>query len=139
VRILLDTNIIISGLLSSESPPGKLIQGWLDGRFELVTSQAQLDELLRALGYERLCDRISPEQARDFLENIETAAIVVSSMPEVGFSSDPDDNIILATAIAGSADLIVSGDKPGMLALSEVEGIKIVTPRRVKRLKSWPS
>ena len=69
--------------------------------------------MLRALGYERLRDRISLEQARDFLENIEAAAIVVSSMPEIDFSSDPDDNIILATAIAGSADLIVSGDKPG--------------------------
>jgi len=137
VRILLDTNIIISGLLSSESPPGKLIQGWLDGRFELVTSQAQLDELLRALGYDRLRDRISPEQARDFLENIEAAAIMVATVPEVEFSSDPDDNIILATAIAGGADLIVSGDKPGMLTLSEVEGIKIVTPREaLDRLES---
>lgn len=129
MRILLDTNIIISGLLSSESPPGKLIQGWLDGRFDLVTSQAQLDELLRALGYERLRDRISPEQTRDFLENIEAAAIVAPSVDEVDFSPDPDDNVILATAIAGRADLIVSGDKPGMLILGAVEGIRIVTPR----------
>ena len=85
MRILLDTNIIISGFISSESPPGKLVQGWLDGRFELVTSQAQLDELLRALGYERLRDPISPEQARDFLENIEAAAIMVATVPEVDY------------------------------------------------------
>ena len=111
--ILLDTNVIISGLLSSEGPPGKLIQGWLDGAFELVTSGAQLSELQRAHGYERLRDRISPEQARDVLENIEAAAIIVESVGQVAFSSDPDDNIILATAIAGRADLIVSGDKPG--------------------------
>jgi putative PIN family toxin of toxin-antitoxin system len=129
VRILLDTNIIISGLLSSAGPPGKLMQGWLDGTFDLVTSQAQLEELQRALGYERLRDRINPEQARDFLENIEVSAIMVTSVGEVSFSADPDDNVILATAIAGQADLIVSGDKPGMLSLGAVEGITIVTPR----------
>ena len=105
------------------------MQGWLDGTFELVTSQAQLEELQRGLGYERLRDRINPEQARDFLENIEVAAIMLTSVGEVSFSADPDDNVILATAIAGQADLIVSGDKPGMLSLGVVEGITIVTPR----------
>jgi uncharacterized protein len=63
------------------------------------------------------------------LENIKAAAIIVESVGQVAFSSDPDDNIMLATAIAGRADLIVSGDKPGMLSLGEVEGIRIVTPR----------
>jgi putative PIN family toxin of toxin-antitoxin system len=129
VRILLDTNILISGLLSSAGPPGKLVQGWLDGAFEIVTSQAQLEELRRALGYERVRDRIHPDQARDVLENMEVAALVVLSIGAVNVSADPDDNVILATAIAGRADLIVSGDKPGMLRLGEVEGIRIVTPR----------
>jgi putative PIN family toxin of toxin-antitoxin system len=129
VRILLDTNIIISGFLSSEGPPGKLVQGWLDGTFELVTSPAQLEELRRALGYERLRDRINPDQAQYFLESVAVAAIVVTSVGEVTFSADSDDNVILATAIAGHAALIVSGDKPGMLNLREVEGIPIVTPR----------
>jgi predicted nucleic acid-binding protein len=50
-------------------------------------------------------------------------------MPTVAFSTDPDDNLILATAIVGNADLIVSGDRPGMLDLREVEGISIVTAR----------
>jgi putative PIN family toxin of toxin-antitoxin system len=129
VRILLDTNVIISGLLSSAGPPGKLVQGWLDGTFELVTSQVQLEELRRALDYERLRDRISPDQARDILENMEVAVLVVPTVGAVHFSSDPDDNMILATAIAGRADLIVSGDKPGLLHLGAVEGIRIVTPR----------
>jgi uncharacterized protein len=85
--------------------------------------------LRRALGYERVRDRIHPDQARDVLENMEVAALVVLSIGAVNVSADPDDNVILATAIAGRADLIVSGDKPGMLRLGEVEGIRIVTPR----------
>jgi putative PIN family toxin of toxin-antitoxin system len=97
----------------------------LDGVFELVTSQAQRAELQRALGYERLRDRIHPDQARDILENIEAVAVMVASTGAVAYSSDPDDNIILATALAGRAELIVSGDKPGMLRLGEVEGIPV--------------
>jgi predicted nucleic acid-binding protein len=82
--------------------------------------------LRRALGYKRLRDRISPEQARDVLENIEAAAIIVESVGQVTFSSDPDDNLMLATAIAARGDLIVSGDKLGMLSLGELEGNRAV-------------
>jgi len=60
VQILLDTNVIISGLLSGKGPPGRLLQAWLDGWFDLVTSHVQLDELRQALGYEKLRDRINP-------------------------------------------------------------------------------
>ncbi len=79
MRILLDTNIIISGFLSAKGPPGQLLQAWLDGRFDLVTSQTQLDELQRALGYDRLHGRVSPEQVRDFVDNIDVMAVVISS------------------------------------------------------------
>ena len=78
---------------------------------------------------DRLRDRIHPDQVRDVLENMEVAAIVGPSIGEVHVFADPDDNAILATAIAGRAELIVSGDKPGMLHLGAVEGIRIVTPR----------
>ena len=47
----------------------------------------------------------------------------------MNYSPDPDDNIILATAIAGGADIVVSGDKRDMLALGEVEGIRNMTAR----------
>lgn len=129
MRILLDTNVIISGFLSGKGPLGRLLQGWLDGRFDLVTSQTQLDELQRALGYAKLRDRINPAQVQDFVANIDVMAIMVPSVPAVSVSPDPADNLILAVALAGRADLIVSGDKLHMLALHEVEGIPIVTPR----------
>jgi putative PIN family toxin of toxin-antitoxin system len=129
VRILLDTNVIIAGFLSRKGPPGQLLHGWLDGRFDLVTSQAQLSELHRALGYQKLRDRINLAQVQDFVDNIDVTAIVVLPVTTVLLSPDPDDNLILAAAIAGQTDLIVSGDKPHMLALGHVEGIPIVTPR----------
>ncbi len=137
VQILLDTNVLISGFLAAKGPPGQLLQAWLDRRFDLVTSQAQLNELYRALGYEKLRDRVNPNQVRDFVGNIDVMAIVVSNVTAVSLSPDPDDNLILGTAIAGQADLIVSGDKSHMLALREAQGIPIVTPREaVNRLEA---
>ena len=55
--------------------------------------------------------------------------MIVREIPVVTYSPDPDDNIILATAIAGRADYIVSGDKRDMLALREIDGIRIVTAK----------
>ena len=129
MRILLDTNIVVAGLLSPKGPPGRLLRAWLRGRFEFVTSQEQLHELARVLRYKRLRTVIDREQARGFLENIDVLAIMATNLPEVDVSSDPADNMILATAVAGGAEVIVSGDKAGVLALRDVEGIPTITAR----------
>ena len=130
MRIVLDTNIIISGLLSESGPPGLLLRIWLEGKFELATSKAQLDELGRVLDYKKIRVRIPPDQAADFLGHIDALAIVVSALPSVDFSPDPDDNAILATAIKAQADFIVSGDKTDLLSLKKAEGIPIITARQ---------
>lgn len=129
MRILLDTNIILSGLLSPEGPPAQLLQAWLDGAFDLVTAQAQLDELQRVFTYPRIRPRVSSEQARDFLGNLAATALLAPPGAPVALSPDPDDNLLLAAAIAGRVDAIVSGDKSHMLALARAEGIPIVTAR----------
>ena len=69
------------------------------------------------------------DDATAIVENISSRAIILENPPAVNLSLDPGDNPILAAAIAGNADLIVSGDKKHMLALTEVEGIPIVTAR----------
>lgn len=56
--------------------------------------------------------------------------LCVTSLPIVSYSPDPDDNIILATAIAGKADYLVSGDKSDLLKLGIIEDILIITPRQ---------
>lgn len=105
------------------------MRAWLDLRFELVTSEEQIDELRRVLAYERLQPYIHPEQARDFVENLEVLAILATDLPTLEVAPDPDDNVILATAIAGAADAVVSGDKRDDMALGEVDGIPIITAR----------
>lgn len=130
MRILLDTNILISGLISRKGPPGILLRAWLfEFRFELVSSEEQIAELRRALGYEHLQRVIEPGQARDVVDNLDSRAIVATALPTLDVSPDPDDNVILATAIAGEADLVVTGDKHDMLFLGDVQGIPIITAR----------
>lgn len=111
VKIVLDTNIIISGLLSKASPPAMLLQAWPESEFSLVTSQHQIAELKRVLEYPHIPSRINTEQSLCILNNIESLSDILDEIPVGNYSSDPDDNFILATAIAGSADYIISGDK----------------------------
>ena len=138
MRILLDTNIIVSGLISAKGPPGQLLDAWLiDNTYELLISVEQLDELRRVLGYEKISRIVSSERVDQLLRNLDAASIV-EAIAEVDASPDPSDNLILGAAVAGDADLVVSGDKGDMLALGDIEGIAIVSAaeawRRVQAL-----
>lgn len=135
MRLLLDTNILVSGLISPNGAPGRLVRAWLDDRFELVTAVEQIDELRRVVAHGHLAPYISAGQSRDLVENIDVKAIVVSALPVLDVSPDPDDNRILAIAVAGDVDAIVSGDKSDVLALGDVQGIPVITAREaVSRL-----
>jgi len=133
VRIVLDTNVLVSALISTGTPPGLLYDAWAHGDYRLVTSRAQIAELTRVLTYERLRPYIRPADAQALSETIGAAAIVIDTLPDTRLSADPDDNVILATAIAAGADLIVTGDKSHLLELGSAEGIPIVTPREALR------
>ena len=129
MRIVLDTNILVSALISEEGYPAQVLAAIKRERVTLVTSAYQIEELRGVLARERLKPYIRPEEAADLLYHLEAVGLVVSELPEVSLSPDPKDNPILATAIAGEAELIVSGDKGDMLALGRVEGIPVVTAR----------
>ena len=129
MRIVLDANILVSALISEEGYPAQVLAAIKRERVTLVTSAYQIEELRGVLARERLKPYIRPEEAADLLYHLEAVGLVVSELPEVSLSPDPKDNPILATAIAGEAELIVSGDKGDMLALGRVEGIPVVTAR----------
>lgn len=129
MRIVLDTSVLISGIISADSPPAKLYEAWLDGKFDLVTSAEQIVEFRRVSGYEKLQRFLKPEKVELLLDGLENLAEIASNLPQIDVSPDPDDNFIIATAIAGKANYIVSGDKQDLLALGQVENIEILTAR----------
>ncbi|WP_454061737.1 putative toxin-antitoxin system toxin component, PIN family [Candidatus Nitrospira salsa] len=138
MRLVLDTNILISGLLSQVAPPAQLLQRWLEGRYELATSPAQVEELTRVLTYKKLQARIPTDHATDLLNNLDALAIIVSDLPIITLSGDPADNVILATAVASRADGLVSGDKTDLLVHHSIQGIPIVTARQALGWMSKP-
>lgn len=64
------------------------------------------------------------------LDGLRILAALVEDIPEVDISPDPDDNFIIATALAGEANYIVSGDKRHLLSLGAVREIPIITARQ---------
>ena len=136
MRVVLDTNILISALITRNTPPDKLYQAWLRGEIGLVISDAQVAEIYDVLSRPRLRRFLDADEADAIAENIATRALVITELPVVNVSPDPKDNPVLASAIAGKAELVVSGDKKHMLDLGEVEGIPIVTARKALELMS---
>ena len=140
MRIVLDTNVLVSALISRAGPPGRVLAAVKHEGLTLVTSEAQISELKAVLSRQRLRSYIRPEEAEDLLGNLHAVGEVVANLPTTNVSPDPDDNLILATAIAGQADLIVSGDKKHMLALGKVDNIPIVTAAAAAdRLRGRPA
>ncbi len=136
VRVVLDTNILISALITKGTPPDILYQAWLNGEIEVVMTSAQVAEVKNVLARPRLKQFIDIEEADAIVENISAYAHVLTTFDVENISPDPNDNQILAAAIDGKVDLIVSGDRKHMLALGEVRGIPVVTAREAVELLS---
>lgn len=131
MRFVLDTNIIVSGFISPHRAPAALLLAVRRERAVLVTSSAQLDELGYVVSRARIQKYLVPGAVENFQETVDALALIVPGpLPKVTESPDPDDNLILATALAGEAELIVSGDKRHVLALKVFRGISIVTAAR---------
>lgn len=129
MRLVLDTNIFISALISPGGIPDRILSAWTLGEVEVVTSQEQIAELSDVLSRDKMRRWIEQIDANTLLTNIDTRTMIVGTIPNVDYSSDPDDNLIIATAIAGEAELLVTGDKSHLLSLGTIEGIQIVSPK----------
>ena len=129
MRLVIDTNVLISALLAESSLPAHLIVLWRQGRFDLLTSAGQLDELRRVTRYPKIRERLASALAGRLINELRDLAVVVDDRPVVNVSPDPNDDYLLAIAVAGAADFLVTGDKRDLLALRLYEGTKIVTVR----------
>lgn len=127
MRIVLDTNVFISGVFFS-GPPYQILKTWRDGKVQLVISQEILEEYQRV--GETLADQFPGVDLGPILEilTVKAKLTLSPSLPEP-VSDDPDDDKFLACALASKAKLIVSGDKH-LLNVSGYRGIDIIKPRQ---------
>ena len=130
MRLVIDTNILISALLAGTSLPAHLVVLWREGLFDLLTSADQLDELMRVTRYPKIRERLAPALAGRLINELRDSSVVLSNLPTITVASpDPNDNYLLAMASVGSADFLVTGDKHDLLTLKRHECTRIVTVR----------
>ncbi|HZF13281.1 MAG TPA: putative toxin-antitoxin system toxin component, PIN family [Thermoanaerobaculia bacterium] len=108
-RIVVDTNLWIRALLGGPVTL-PLLKAWRAGKFEVLISQSLLEELEAVSQRPRLKERIDPAQSKALLEQLRWRAQWVEATAIPPRCRDPKDHPVLATAISGHADAIVSGD-----------------------------
>ena len=125
MKVILDTNVFISGVFFS-GPPHLILNAWRDGVIRLVISQDILN------GYRRVGEAFSEEfpsiDLRPILDlvTIEAELYVAEDLPEP-LCSDPDDDKFVACAIVSGSRIIISGDKQ-LLKISGYQGIEVLKP-----------
>ena len=126
MRIVLDTNVLISGIYFS-GPPGRILAAWRSGKLQLAVSIEILEEYLNVA--ERLASRYSGVEYEGILGLIIQNAQLVqgADLPEP-VSEDPDDDKFLACALASNTRIIVSGDSD-LLKVSGYADIRVLTQR----------
>jgi putative PIN family toxin of toxin-antitoxin system len=135
VRVVLDTNILISALILPGGTTDTIVQAWRRRAYTLLTCDEQVEELRDCFARPWLVPgRIRRNEAGRLINQLRRYAIVVAQLPEVERSPDPDDDFLLALAEAGNADFLVTGDKAGLLPLQTHRGTRIVTAGLFARL-----
>ena len=113
MRVVLDTNVLISGLMLPKSLPGRIVEAWRSGSFGLILSEPMVEEIGQLLAYPKIRKRIgwSDDDIGNFLLLLRLKAEVVSiEGVDATVPNDEADTPVLAALIAGNAELLVSGD-----------------------------
>lgn len=129
MRVVLDTNILVSALIVPAGNPAAIYNAWEQGRFTLLTCAEHLDELRATLQKPKIADLIKPHRVGRLVNQIKKLAEDIDELPRVKRSPDSNDDFLLALAEAGKADYLVTGDKSGLLVLASHKSTRIITAR----------
>lgn len=130
MRLVLDTNVVTSALLWG-GVPRLLLQAAREQSVALFTSTpllAELTDILNRRKFERkiAASRLTVDRLVDAYAQL---AVLVRPVPTPRIAPDPDDDVVIGTALAAKADLIVTGDQP-LLAVAAYQGVRILSVRQ---------
>jgi uncharacterized protein len=133
LAIVVDTNLFVSAIISPTGAPARLLDAWRQGIFRLLLSDAQFDEIAGVISRAWLRERyrVTPSDVAGLLVELEQRAerirpLAIADLPL--HSRDADDDVLLACALSGSADYLITGDED-LLVLDGDErlgGLRIV-------------
>lgn len=131
MRAVVDTNVLVSALIRPQGGTGAVLRLLRESRFRLVLSEALLDELVDVLARPRLREKYGIDDAAVtiLLRVLLLRGELVRPTEEIRLSRDPKDDMVLEAAVAGRANVVVTGDAD-LLDLERVEGVEILTPAR---------
>jgi putative PIN family toxin of toxin-antitoxin system len=128
VRVILDTNVFVSGVFFT-GPPYQILKAWRSGKFSLVISEEILAEYQKV--GKVLAEEFPAIDLQPILDLVTISAEIVQSQRlSEHVCDDPDDDKFIACALASKSKLIVSGDKH-LLKVSGFRGIRVITPREL--------
>lgn len=122
-----DTNVLVSAFIAG-GPPSRIIEAAIDGRIELVLADPVLDELEHVLTVKLGFEPGRVREIKTFLSDLASERISAPTQPPEPLTGDPDDDVILACAVATGAEVLVSGDRRHLLPVGEHRGVRIIAP-----------
>ncbi len=130
-RLVIDTNVFVSGLISGAGSPAQILKAIRHRKLIHLVSDPVVEEYLRVLDYPQIrrFKKITDEFVADIAAYLVYQTERVELVSTFRLSPDPDDDVFLQTAVDGQADWLVTNDKADLLSLGEVEGIPIVSAR----------
>ena len=129
MRVVIDTNVLVFGLLSPHGPPGRTVDLIVNGGLFPLYDDRILDEYRAVLRRERF--GFSRDDVRDLLEQLEAVGEAVSADPRSGELPEPDDRPFLEVAASGRARFLVTGNQPDYDPISGTHSVPVVSPRRL--------
>lgn len=131
MRIVLDVNVLVSGIAAGDTAPARIMDQWANGAFDLILSNHIFEGVDRALRKPYWKQRYNDELIDAYLDHLWSEAVSVPPTDTVrGVAEDLEDDLVLATAVAGRADFLVTGDRR-LREIGEYAGVRIVTPREL--------
>lgn len=128
MKVVLDTNVLFSALLSPHAPPHRILDAWQEGRFDLATCKEQLDEIRHASRYAKFRHILQPNRVGRLINDLTERPLVAVPSARLELA-DPDDAFLLALTAAADADYLVTGDRrAGLLAMAHYGRTRIVAP-----------
>lgn len=128
MKVILDTNVFLSALISPHGTANIIYRAWRTGKFEIVTSKTQLDEIRKASRYPKLKAILQPILAGTLINNLQHA-IILKKISAKHEAKDPYDTFLLNMATDSNADYLVTSDRrAGILELKKIGRTRIVTP-----------
>lgn len=129
MRAVVDTNILVRALIKPHGTVGPLLVRLRQGDYTLLYTQSLLEELVDVLGRPRIRDKyhLTEQDIETVLSLILLRGEAVTPTEQITACRDPQDAKFLEAAVAGGADVIVSGDED-LLALHPLAGIPVLSP-----------